>query len=141
MTTNTATIPHATSASASTPADLLALSGRVLLAAIFVLSGAAKFADPAGTAAYVASVGLPAPALAAWGAALLELVGGIALIAGFRTRLVAIALALFSLVAAALFHADLGDQNQFIHFFKNVAMAGGLLQVATFGPGRFALNR
>ena len=141
MTTNTATIPHATSATASTPADLLALSGRVLLAAIFVLSGAAKFADPAGTAAYVASVGLPAPALAAWGAALLELVGGIALIAGFRTRLVAIALALFSLVAAALFHADLGDQNQFIHFFKNVAMVGGLLQVAAFGPGRFALNR
>jgi len=75
------------------------------------------------------------------GAALLELVGGLALVVGFRTRLVAIALAAFSVVAAVLFHSALGDQNQFIHFFKNVAMAGGLLQVAAFGPGRFALSR
>lgn len=122
-------------------ADGLALAGRILIAAIFVLSGIAKLSDPAGTAAYVASVGLPAPALAAWGAALLELVGGIALVVGFRTRLVAIALAAFSVVAAVIFHSALGDQNQFIHFFKNVAMAGGLLQVAAFGPGRFALTR
>lgn len=139
MTTNTASLssPAATAA----PADALALAGRILLAAIFVLSGFAKFADPAGTAAYIASAGLPAPALAAWGAAVLEVVGGIALIVGFRTRLVALALAGFTLVAAALFHSALGDQNQFIHFFKNVAMAGGLLQVAAFGPGRFALTR
>ncbi len=139
MTTNTATL--SVSAPVSTNADMLALTGRVLLAAIFVLSGLAKFADPAGTAAYVASAGLPAPTVAALGAALLETVGGIALIIGFRTRLVAIALAVFSVVAAAFFHADLGDQNQFIHFFKNVAMAGGLLQVAAFGSGRFALTR
>lgn len=134
MTTNTAT-------PVSTNADMVALTGRVLLAAIFVLSGLAKFADLAGTAAYVASAGLPAPTVAALGAALLETVGGIALIIGFRTRLAAIALAVFTVVAAAFFHADLGDQNQFIHFFKNVAMAGGLLQVAAFGPGRFALTR
>lgn len=121
--------------------DALALAGRILIAAIFVLSAIAKFADPAGTAAYVASAGLPAPVLAAWGAALLEVVGGIALIAGFRTRLVALALAVFTLVAAAFFHSALGDQNQFIHFFKNVAMAGGLLQVAAFGPGRLAISR
>ena len=137
----TATSAEYVAPAQSGAADGLALAGRVLIAAIFVLSGIAKFSDPAGTAAYVASAGLPAPAVAAWGAALLETVGGLALIAGFRTRLVAIALAAFSVVAAVIFHSALGDQNQFIHFFKNLAMAGGLLQVAAFGPGRFALTR
>lgn len=123
------------------PTDTLALAGRVLLAAIFVLSGIAKLGDPAGTAAYVASAGLPAPTLAAWGAALLETLGGIALIVGFRTRLFALALAGFSVVAAMFFHSALADQNQMIHFMKNFAIAGGLLQLAAFGPGRFALSR
>lgn len=140
MTTAIASEAPASSAFAL-PADALALVGRILLAAIFVLSGISKFSDPAGTAAYIGSVGLPAPSLAAFGAAILETVGGIALIVGFRTRLVALVLASFSLVAAAFFHAALGDQNQFIHFFKNVAMAGGLLQIAAFGPGRFAISR
>lgn len=121
--------------------DALALTGRILLAVIFLLSGLGKLADPAGTAAYVASAGLPAPVLAAWGAAILETVGGIALIAGFRTRIVALALAGFSVIAAVFFHAQFADQNQMIHFLKNLAIAGGLLQLAAFGPGRFALSR
>ena len=125
----------------ATPTDALALTGRILLAAIFVLSGIAKLGDPAGTAAYVASAGLPAPTLAAWGAGLLETFGGIALIVGFRTRLFALALAGFSVVAAVFFHSALADQNQMIHFMKNFAIAGGLLQLVAFGPGRFALSR
>ena len=71
----------------------------------------------------------------------MELGGGLALVAGFRTRFVAAVLALFSLATALAFHNHLADQNQFIHFFKNVAMAGGLLQVVAFGAGRFALDR
>lgn len=130
-----------TTTSPTVPTDALALIGRVLLAAIFLLSGIAKLGDPAGTAAYVASAGLPAPTLAAWGAALLETLGGIALIVGFRTRLFALALAGFSVVAAVFFHSALADQNQMIHFMKNFAIAGGLLQLAAFGPGRFALSR
>ena len=126
---------------AAPAADALALTGRILLAVIFLLSGLGKLADPAGTAAYVASAGLPAPVLAAWGAAILETVGGIALIAGFRTRIVALALAGFSVIAAVFFHAQFADQNQMIHFLKNLAIAGGLLQLAAFGPGRFALSR
>ena len=137
----TATTAEYVAPAQSGAVDGLALAGRVLIAAIFVLSGLAKFSDPAGTAAYVASVGLPAPDVAAWGAALLETIGGLALIVGFRTRPVAIALAAFSVVAAVIFHSALADQNQFIHFFKNLAMAGGLLQVAAFGPGRFAVTR
>ncbi len=126
---------------AAPAADALALTGRILLALIFLLSGLGKLADPTGTAAYVASAGLPAPVLAAWGAAILETVGGIALIAGFRTRIVALALAGFSVIAAVFFHAQFADQNQMIHFLKNLAIAGGLLQLAAFGPGRFAFNR
>ena len=121
--------------------DALALLARVLLAAIFLLSGLAKLADPAGTAAYVASSGLPAPALGAWGAALLETLGGLALITGYRARPAAVALALFSVVAALFFHNNLADQNQMIHFMKNFALAGGLLQLAITGPGRLAIGR
>ncbi len=125
----------------SATSDLLAATGRVLLAAIFVLSGVSKLADPTGTIAYITSAGLPAPSLAYGVAVAVELVGGLLLIAGIRTRIVASAIALFSLAAAFGFHANLADQNQFIHFFKNVALAGGLLQVAAFGSGRFGFDR
>ena len=120
--------------------DLFAVAGRVLLAAIFVFSGAGKAADPASTIGYISSVALPFPALAFGGAVALELGGGLALLLGYRTRIVATALALFSILTALTFHSNLADQNQMIHFFKNFAMAGGLLQVAAFGAGRFSLD-
>lgn len=120
--------------------DTAALAGRIALSAIFVLSGFSKVADPAGTIGYIQSVGLPAPQLAFLVAVVVEIGGGLALIVGFRTRLVAAALALFSLATAFGFHSDIGDQNQFIHFFKNIAMAGGLLQIVAFGAGRLSLD-
>ena len=120
--------------------DTLAIAGRVMIAAIFILSGASKLADPPGTIGYIASAGLPLPQLAFAGAATIELLGGLALVLGYRTRLVALALAIFSILAALSFHSALADQNQFIHFFKNIAMAGGLLQVVAFGGGRFSLD-
>ncbi|QAY78747.1 DoxX family protein [Sphingosinicella sp. BN140058] len=140
----TATL-HPTAASSVAPAGTIAgailpLAGRIGLAAIFVLSGISKLTAPDPTIGYIASAGLPFPTLALAGAVFVELVGGLLLIAGYRTRLVAAALAGFSLVTALAFHADFADQNQFIHFFKNVAMAGGLLQVAAFGAGRFSLD-
>ena len=69
-----------------------------------------------------------------------ELGGGLLLIAGLRARPVAVALALFSLAAAAFFHANFADQNQMIHFLKNVMIAGGLLQIAAFGAGAFSID-
>lgn len=126
---------------ATSNSDLLAAVGRILLAAIFVLSGVSKLTDPAGTIAYIESAGLPLPSVAYAGAVAVELIGGLLLIAGFQTRIVALAIAAFSIVAAFGFHANLADQNQFIHFFKNIAMAGGLLQVAAFGSGRFGFDR
>ncbi|MNO75625.1 Inner membrane protein YqjF [compost metagenome] len=116
------------------------LIGRVLLSAIFILSGFSKLAAPAMMVGYIGSVGLPFPQLALAVAIIVEVGGGLALIAGYRTRTVAAALAVFSVFTALAFHNALGDQNQFIHFFKNIAMAGGLLQIVAFGAGRFSLD-
>jgi putative oxidoreductase len=69
-----------------------------------------------------------------------ELGGGLLLIAGFRTRLVAAALVLFSLATAVSFHSNFADQNQMIHFLKNVMIAGGLLQIAAFGAGALSID-
>lgn len=127
---------------AATTADIasfdrvLAITGRVLIATIFILSGLSKLADPAGTTGYISSVGIPFPALALAGAVLVEVVGGVLLVAGYRLRVVALSIALFSLATAVLFHHNLADQNQFIHFFKNVAIAGGLFQIAAFAKRR-----
>ena len=129
----------AQTASVTTEATLvryLPLIGRVMIAAIFILSGLSKLAAPAATIAYIASVGLPLPAVALAGAVVVEVIGGLVLISGYRVRTVAAVLAVFSLVTAAFFHNHLADQNQFIHFFKNVAMAGGLLQIVAFGKSR-----
>ncbi|MDD1139669.1 DoxX family protein [Pseudomonas sp. TNT2022 ID233] len=117
-----------------------ALIGRVLLSVIFILSGFSKLAAPAMMIGYIGSVGLPLPHVALAVAIIVEIGGGLALIAGFRTRTVAAVLALFSVFTALAFHSALADQNQFIHFFKNIAMAGGLLQVVAFGAGRFSLD-
>lgn len=120
--------------------DGAAFVGRLLIAAIFLISGVGKIAAPAGTIAYIASAGLPLPPLAYAVAVAVEVLGGLALIAGWHTRKAAAIMALFTLAAAFGFHAHFADQNQFIHFFKNVAMTGGLLQVVAFGAGRFSLD-
>jgi putative oxidoreductase len=111
--------------------EKLSLSAaRAGLAAIFLISGWSKLGALEGTAEYVAAVGMPFPTLAVLGAAALELGAGFALLAGWRLAVSAGALALFSVVTAVLFHADFSDENQAIHFWKNVAMAGGLAHVA-----------
>ena len=123
------------------PATYLPLIGRIGIAAIFLLSGVAKLTAPGATIGYIASAGLPLPQLGLALAIAVELGGGLLLVLGYRTRLVAAVLALFSIATAIAFHSALGDQNQFIHFFKNVAIAGGLLQVVAFGPGTISIDR
>jgi len=135
-----AALPGATGASDSSYSHVAGLVGRVLLAAIFLMSGLGKIADPAGTIGYIGAAGLPLPQLAYAGAVLAEVGGAIALILGYRTRMAAAALALFSVLAALAFHSNFADQNQMIHFLKNFAIAGGLLQVVAFGGGRFSLD-
>jgi putative oxidoreductase len=116
------------------------LVGRILIAAIFLLSGLSKLTAPAATIGYIQSAGLPLPSAGLAIAIAVEVGGGLLLIAGYRTRAVAAILALFSLATAFAFHNQLADQNQFIHFFKNVAIAGGLLQIVAFGAGRLSLD-
>jgi len=114
--------------------------GRVLLAAIFIISGFGKLMTPAGTIGYIASSGLPFASLAFAAAVAVELGGGLLLVAGFKTRIVAALLALFSVVTAFAFHGNVGDQNQMIHLLKNIALAGGLLQVVAFGAGAWSVD-
>ena len=114
--------------------------GRILLATIFLLSGVSKLAAPAGTIGYIASAGLPFPELAYAGAVFVEVAVAIALIVGYQTRVAAAVIAVFSLVTAFGFHFNLADQNQFIHFFKNVAIAGGLLQIVAYGGGALSVD-
>jgi putative oxidoreductase len=118
----------------------LAFAGRLLIGLPFAMSGLSKLAAYGATTAMIGAVGLPVPPLAFAVAVAVELGGGLLLIAGFQTRIVAIALALFSLATAVSFHSNFADQNQMIHFLKNVMMAGGLLQVVAFGAGSFSLD-
>ena len=121
-------------------ARYLPLAGRLLIGLPFAMSGLGKLGAYGPTSQMIGAVGLPFPALAFAVAVAVELGGGLLLIAGFRTRLVALALALFSLAAAVFFHANFADQNQMIHFLKNVMIAGGLLQIAAFGAGAFSID-
>ncbi|MBR1218477.1 DoxX family protein [Bradyrhizobium sp. U87765 SZCCT0131] len=114
--------------------------GRLLLAAIFLLSGVGKVFAPGPTQAYIASAGLPAPLLAYIVAVVVEVGGGALLVLGYQTRAVALVLAVFTLAAAFGFHNNFAEQNQMIHFMKNLAITGGLLQVVAFGAGAFSLD-
>ena len=114
--------------------------GRLLMAAIFLLSGIGKIAAPAATIGYIAAMGLPMPSVAYIGAVVLEVGGGLLLLVGLQARLTALALAVFSVVTGLAFHHAVGDQNQMIHLLKNFAMAGGLLQVFAFGAGAYSLD-
>jgi putative oxidoreductase len=118
----------------------LPLIGRIGISAIFILSGLSKLAAPAATIGYIASAGLPLSQLGFAVALLVELGGGIALILGFHTRFAAATLAAFCVVTGLAFHHNLNDQNQFIHFFKNIAMAGGLLNVVALGGKSWSLD-
>lgn len=118
----------------------LAACGRLLMVSLFLISGASKIAAPAATQSYIASVGLPMPVLAYAAAIAVELGGGVLLLLGYRVRLVAAGMAVFTVATALCFHRNFGDQNQMIHFMKNIAIAGGLLQVAAFGGGAFSLD-
>ncbi len=126
--------------------DALALLGRVLLAALFVPAGFGKIAGFAGTVGYIGSVGLPLPQVGAVVAIVVELGVGLMLLAGFKVRLAAIVLALFTLAASFFFHnfwampADKVMVQQLM-FMKNIGIIGGLLAFAAFGAGRFSVDR
>lgn len=122
------------------------LLGRVLIAAIFVLSGISKMSGFEATVGYIASKGLPFASLGAIAAIMVELGGGMMLIVGWKARWAAAAMLIFTIVAAFIFHnfwAAAADQaqNQMIHFMKNISMAGGLLFVIIHGSGAVSIDK
>lgn len=126
--------------------DWAALVGRILLAVVFIPAGFSKIGGFAGTAGYIASKGLPLPEVGAAIAIVVEIVAGLALLAGWKARWAALALAVFTLVATVLFHAFWSvpqEQHmvQYLMFMKNVGIVGGLLAIYAFGPGRFSVDK
>ena len=129
------------------------LLGRILLAAVFIASGAGKLFDAASTAGMIAQAGLPAPTALAYLAGIFELASGLAVLVGFQTMIVGYLLAAFCVFTAFVFHAspinipgfpDGANQmltmfNQ-INMMKNLAMAGGFLVLASFGPGSLSID-
>ncbi len=123
----------------------LNLAARLAMVALFLPAGIGKLTGFAGTVGYISSVGLPFPTLAAAVAAIVEIVGSLALLAGFGTRIAALVLAVFTLVASFFFHnywgvpADQAFMQQLL-FFKNIAVVGGLLAMAANGAGAWSLD-
>jgi putative oxidoreductase len=115
-------------------------AGRLLIGLPFAMSGLGKLAAIGPTTGVIRAAGLPLPPLVLALAVVVELGGGLLLVAGFRTRIVATVLVLFSLAAAVSFHSNFADQNQMIHFLKNVMIAGGLLQIVAFGAGALSID-
>ncbi|AGG34557.1 DoxX family protein [beta proteobacterium CB] len=123
----------------------LNLIGRLLIVALFLPAGLGKISGFEGTLGYFASLGIPAPVFALVATIVIEVLGSIALIVGFQTRIVAVIMALFTLVAAATGHAfwaapaDAAFIAQLL-FFKNIAVMGGLLVLASAGAGGFSID-
>jgi len=140
-----AQVPESDIRAAAGVNDALLAVGRVVFAVIFLLSGFEKFMDLAGTAGMIGSKGLPLPSVLAIATAALELGGGLLIVVGWQTSIVALALAVFTLVAAYFFHdfwhmqgAERADN--LIHALKNLSMFGGFLMLAAVGAGRYSID-
>jgi len=126
--------------------DGAALIARILLAALFIWSGFGKLTGFEGLASGIAAKGLPMPTVLAALTVAMELGGGILLLIGLRTRWIALLFVLFLLVITPMYHdfwnaAAGAIMSQKINFMKNVAIAGGMLMVFAFGPGRYSVDR
>lgn len=123
-----------------------ALVGRLLIAAIFIVSGIAKLTDTSGAAGYMSAAGVPQAETLAIVAGIAELAGGLALAFGFLTRLAAIGLFVYMVIITVVMHAfwnldGAESKVQLVQFFKNLAIMGGILQVAAFGPSRYSIDK
>lgn len=120
--------------------NLQLLLARILLSIMFILSGLDKLGTVEGTTGYISSLGLPFPGLTVWLTIALEILGGLAILAGFFTRYAAWALAAFCVATAFVAHLQPADQMQMIIFMKNITIAGGFLALAVAGPGAWSVD-
>jgi putative oxidoreductase len=114
---------------------------RLLMSSLFIWDGIVQARNPAGTIQYFTSVHVPVPDVAVWISIAIHLIGGVALLVGFKTRWAAALLILLCLGTAFGVHLPIGDRANMIHFYKNLAMAGGLLYVVAFGAGSVSVDR
>jgi len=121
--------------------SFVATFGRLLLASLFLWSGLGKVMNYDMTMSYIASADMPIPpVLAYYSAIAVELGASTLLILGFQTRVIALVMAGFALVTALSFHTNFADMNQMTHFFKNISIMGGLLQIVAYGGGKWSLD-
>jgi putative oxidoreductase len=116
------------------------LAARVLLSVLFILAGYAKLTDIAGTAGWFGSIGLPMPTATTIVAGLIELLGGLAILVGFQTRIAATVLAVFVLGATAVAHLDFSQAGNALMLQKNLGLTGGLLLLAVLGAGAWSID-
>ncbi|WP_027169903.1 DoxX family protein [Mesorhizobium sp. WSM3224] len=136
MSINTSTAAASTASNGSTTI----LLGRVLLAVIFLLSGFGKLTAISGTAGYFGALGLPLPTVTAVVVGLIELLGGLAILLGFQTRIAAWVLAVFTIATGLVAHTGWADQMQMIQFLKNLAITGGFILLASSGAGAYSID-
>ena len=120
---------------------IIPLIGRILLSAIFLMSGLNKIFNFAGTQQYMDSAGMPLTNFFLIGAILLEIFGGLSILLGYQAKWGAWALVIFMIPTTLIFHTNFSDQIQMIMFMKNLAIIGGLLMVANFGSGQLSLDK
>jgi putative oxidoreductase len=121
------------------------LLGRICLAVIFLLSGFGKIMDPSGTQGYMAAKGMPMIPFLFVVAIVFELVGGLSVLLGIKANWGATMLIVFTLTAGIIFHnfwavPEAEMRGQMVHFLKNIAIIGGLMFVAAFGPGPLSFD-
>jgi putative oxidoreductase len=121
--------------------SLAALTGRILIALIFLQSGIEKFVYYSGTLGYMTKAGLPFPQVLLVASGIVETACALALIVGWKTRLAAIVLVIWMIPVTLIFHNPAAGQEAMIHFMKNVAITGGLLVLFASGPGVWSLGR
>jgi putative oxidoreductase len=120
--------------------DLAAFVGRVFFASMFLVFGWGKITGYAGTVGYMGSLGLPAPALFTLVAIGVEIGGGLLILAGYQTRLVALGLGIYIFASAFIAHFQFADFNQFQHFWKNMGLFGGALALVACGAGAYSID-
>jgi putative oxidoreductase len=121
--------------------NLAALAGRILLALIFLQSGIEKFVYYSGTLGYMTKAGLPFPEVLVIASGVIETLCALAIIVGWNTRAAAWVLVAWMIPVTLIFHNPAGGQDQMVHFMKNLAITGGLLALAAFGPGAWSARR
>ena len=121
--------------------NLAALAGRILIAMIFLLSGIDKFVHYSGTLGYMKGAHLPFPEVLLVVSGAVEILCALAIIAGWNTRAAAWVMVAWMIPVTLIFHNPAAGQDAMIHFMKNVAITGGLLALAAFGPGAWSIGR